>query len=165
MIKKYVALFLVGVFMTLIMACPSKITLEKAKIESGKLATYANAATDAVRAMFENKILSASQTKPIAEKIVILSNGGIAFDNFITALQTQYGSIDKVPKSEWNKALIIFNTQVVNAFIGLLNDLKFIKDVNTRMREVIDLIILSIRIIARAFGTETAITAQINSVL
>lgn len=150
--RKYLTLLLI--YSILLCGCPSKTTLAKAKAESARIAFYADEVTNAVRTMFEAKLLSAQQTLKIADKIIILAKGGGAFNALLLALENTYGTVEKIPRPEWQKALAFFNAEVINALITVLTELKFIKDVNTKVRQALDVLIIAVRIIARAFQVE-----------
>ncbi|MBS1793368.1 MAG: hypothetical protein JSS81_05910 [Acidobacteria bacterium] len=148
------------IYSLVLTACPSKVTLEKARRESAKIAGYADQTTNAVRDLFRAGVLTPAQTARIADKIIVLAKAGQAFDAVIATLETTYGTTDNVPKAEWARALALFNSDLVQKFIDVLVELKVI-EVSGRMRNSIDLVINAVRLIARAFEVEADVNRRI----
>lgn len=140
-------------------------TIEKAKNASRDYAGYANEVVNTTRDLYRANVISGNVGIKIAEMSITLAKGGQAFDALIAALETQYGSVDKVPKSAWQTLLSAFNSNIVDAFINLLGVLKI--DISENIRKTIDLIIVAVKIIARAFGSsvEKQISLKITTAL
>ncbi|HEV7701392.1 MAG TPA: hypothetical protein VGO43_14265, partial [Pyrinomonadaceae bacterium] len=83
--------------MVLLTACPSAASLEKAKAESARIATYANAGVNLTRNLYESQVITIGQKDAIAKKFVFLADGGIAFDAAVNKALATYGS--NVPKT------------------------------------------------------------------
>jgi hypothetical protein len=162
MIKAKIFLsFLVIYSLVMATACPSRVTLEQAKAESSRIAIYTFETTNAVRDLFRAKVITPEQTVAISDKLILLSKGGQAFDALIKRYEETYRKVENVPRAEWAKALELFNGEVVDRLIAVLLELKVIQS-SERVRQVISLLITSVRIIARAFSIETPVVARVR---
>lgn len=157
---KLFTILLIIYSLVMLTACPSRVTLEKAKQKSSQIAGYANDATEAIRDLYRAKILTAEQTVLIADKIILLAKGGQAFDTAIKSFEEVYGTIENVPQTEWANALNLFNREVVEAFVAVLVELKVIQQ-SEQLKQTINLIIAAVRIIARALSVEKPTMARI----
>lgn len=140
-------------------ACPGKLTIEKAKRESARVATGTFELTNAVRTLFRENKISAETTVRLSERIIAFSRVGQSFDKLIAEYERIYRTVDRVPPAEWQKALKLFNS-MVDELVGVLIELKAI-DADEQTKLAINTLILSIRLIARAFSIEKPIAARI----
>lgn len=159
---KLFAVFLVIYSLVMTTACPSRVTLEKAKTESSRVAVYANATVDVVRELYRSKTISLEQKDRIADKLIVLARGGAAFDALVNQMQSSYGNTGNVPKAEFALLLDTFNVEVVNKFLDALAAMKIIK-VSDHLRNAINLLLTSIKIIAQAFGKQKSVGARIDA--
>lgn len=145
-------------------ACPSKLTLENAARQSSRIAGYADQTTDVVRELYRAQTISLAQKDAAADKLISLAQGGKRFDEMVARLQASFGGSGNVPKPEFSKLLASFNAEVVNKFLDVLGELRIIQ-ASEKLRKSINLLIVSIKIIARAFGTEKSVGARIAEAL
>lgn len=166
-LRYVISMILLYIVVVLAVAAPScsGSTIEKAKKASADFAGYANEVVNTTRDLYRAKVISGDIGLKIAEGSVKLAKGGQAFDALIKALETQYGSADKIPKSAWLNLLANFNTEIVDAFIALLAVMKI--NVSEQIRKTVDLIIVAVKIIARAFNSsvESQVSKQISGAL
>ena len=142
-------------------ACPAA-SLQKAESASKRIATYANAGVNVTRTLFESKVISIGQKDEVARKFIVLAEGGIAFDIAIGKAKQLYGT--NVPKSELVKIFAIFDTELVERFLDVLQSLRIIAN-KAAFAAVIDTIRASVLIIANVFGQRHLIETKIRAAI
>lgn len=156
--KKLLIVFLISLSLML-GGCP-KQSIEKAKANSAKVATYANAGVDLTRELWRANFLSLEQKDRVAEAWIVLARAGIAFDAAIANIEGEYGIAD-VPKSEIEKLFAVFNREVVGKFLDVLTALKL----TTRAGEfgtIIESIKTAVLIVAGYFNRRSEVAAQLS---
>lgn len=141
-------------------ACPTK-TIESAKKQSSRIATYANSGVNITRILFNERVISLTQKDKIANAFIVLAHGGQAFDASVARLEAAYG--DKVPMSEIEALFQVFDAQLVGKFLDILRELKVISAGN-KYAEIIALLTSTVLIIAKAFGKKQEIQMKIEAV-
>jgi hypothetical protein len=138
-------------------SCEQKIS--SIKTSSSKIATAADQGVNITRELYESKVISPAQTKVIAQLFANLAAGGILFDSTVANIEAQYGS--KVPASEIAKLSAIFNTEIVDQFLAILEQMKLISN-SDQLKLVIESIRVAVLAIASVFGTRSAVNAHIQ---
>jgi hypothetical protein len=159
--KKIILTLIVIYSLFLLTACPSPATIEKAKTNSKKIATIANEGVNITRELYQSKIINASAAKSIADKFIVLAEGGIAFDAAVLRLEKAHGA--SVPKSELEKLFSVFSTEVVQKFIDVLASLKIL-NVSESFKNTILLVQTAVITIARAFDRGKQVKQRIEAV-
>lgn len=144
--------------MVMLTACPKEQSIEKAKSSSAKLATYANTGVNITRDLFNEKVISLETKNKIADAFIVLADAGIAFDTAVKRIETVYGT--DVPKAEVTKLFEVFDKEVVQAFLAVLETLKLVSDSSAYL-VVIEAVRTAVLTIAEAFDRKKTVEAQV----
>jgi hypothetical protein len=143
---KKLIICLILIYSFLITGCP-KASVEKVKKASGQVATYANEAVNFTRDLYRENVISLAQKDKIADALIKLAQGGIAFDALVKQYEAQYGN--NAPSGVLQQIVNAFKSNLVNGFLDVLSALKVINP-SEKLRQTIELIRTTVLLIASA---------------
>ena len=155
--KRFLTCLLLIYSLVILTACPTA-SLAKAKTESERLATYANAGVNLTRELFRAGFVNLATKDKIADGFIVLATAGQAFDRAVVNAEAQYGS--NVPKSEIAKLFATFDAEVITKFLAVLSLLK-IANVSGNFVAVIESIKAAVLVIGSAFRMKAAVQARL----
>jgi hypothetical protein len=147
-IMKKIIVTLICIYSLLLLGCP-KASIAGAKSASQKVATYANAGVNLTRELYRSNFLTLAQKDKIADGFIVLANAGIAFDAAVANTERIYGS--DAPKPEIDRLIAIFDGQIVEQFLAVLQSLKLVPAAGN-YKATIELLKTAIITLAKAFG-------------
>jgi hypothetical protein len=157
MIKKF-AISLLLIWTLFLTACPSQSAISRSAKASSQLAGLTLDAVRVTRQAFESNLISLQTKDSIADKLVKLSKGGLAFNTTIKQLQIAYPN-GKLPSDKFELLSRLFDTEVIAPFLAVLQDFGLIKNAPQIIAaiEVIRTVVLTI---AGVFGKTSMIAKK-----
>lgn len=162
--KRVIGTFLLLYCMIMTAACPvSSADLAHAKEASKKVAGYSNAGVNLTRELWHAHFLTEAQKDFVATKFIQLSDLGIAYDFTVAAVESQYGP-NAPPRSEIERLMGLFNSQLVAGLLDVLTSLKVIPS-HGNYAATIQLIIDAVLVVAGIFGIRRQTQAKISAAM